>query len=193
MREKKTRRVVSLAVEVKFCMERTVKGNAPPPKKKKKEEKHGDNEHRKAVKLTSEKMALQVLRVQVSLVTVRAREFAICVLSRDSGVLRTTVDSVRDGSGATRYTWENATAALRPHDLCAWWFLGTVRRAVGAIHVVAHSSPGLTVGVAESTGGHSIEVATVPWGGRGDGLRVSLRGRRGRQHTWRGRVGLVSL
>lgn len=58
------------------------------------------------------------------------------------------------------------------------------RRAVRAIHIGAHA-PGLAIGVAESPGGETVEVATVTRRGRSNGLRVALRARRRRQHTRR--------
>lgn len=143
--------------------------------------------------LTSQKMALQVLRVQVGLVTVRARELSVSILSRDGSVLRATINAVADGSSAAGNARENTTAALRAHDLRAWRFLSPVRRAIRAVHVMAHSTPGLTIGVAKSAGRHAVEVATVPWRSGRDGLRVSLRGGRGWQHTRRRGVRLVGL
>lgn len=102
--------------------------------------------------LTSQQMALQVLGVQVGLVTVRAREFSIRILGRNGGALGSTVNAVGDGSSTTRNTRQDTTAALRAHDLRPWRFLGPVGRAVRAIHVGAHS-PGLAIGIAESPGG----------------------------------------
>jgi hypothetical protein len=134
-------------------------------------------------------MALQVLRVEVSLITVRAGEFAIGVLGRDGGTLRGTIDTVGHRSRAARDTGQDATAALRAHDLRAWLFLG-VGRAVRAIHIRCHS-PTLTIRIAESTGGETIEVrATVAWGSRSDRLRVALSGGCGREHA-RGRWGVL--
>lgn len=128
-------------------------------------------------------MTLQVLGVEVSLVTMRAREFTIRILGGDGGALRAPIDTVGDGSSTARNTRENTTAALRAHDLRAWRFLGPIRRAVGTVHIGSHAPGFPTVGVAESTGWETVEVATVTRRGRSDGLGVTLRGRRGRQHA----------
>lgn len=137
-------------------------------------------------------MALQVLRVEVGLVAVRAGEFAIGILGGNGGALRSAIDTVGNRSRAARNARQDATTALRAHDLRAWRFLGSVGGAIGAVHVRAHP-PGLAIGIAESAGGEAVEIAAVARGSRSDGLRVALRARRGRQHA-RGRgVRLVSL
>jgi hypothetical protein len=147
----------------------------------------------KEAKLTAQQMTLQVLRVQVGFVAVRARKLAIGILGGNGGALCGAIDTVGHRGRAARNTRQNATAALRAHDLRAWLILRrSVRRAIGAIHVGSHT-PGLAIGVAESTGRHAIEIPTVARGSRSNGLRVALRGRRGRQHTWRRRVRLVVM
>jgi hypothetical protein len=129
-------------------------------------------------------MALEVLGVEVSLVTMRAGEFAICILSRNSRALSCTVDTVGNWSRAARDTGQNATAALRADDLRPWRFLG-VRGAVRAIHIRSHT-PALAIRVTKGTGGKTIEIrATVAWGCRSDRLRVALSGGCGRKHTRR--------
>lgn len=129
-------------------------------------------------------MALQVLRVKVGLVTVGAREFAVRVLGRNGGAFRGAIDAVGDGSRATRDARQDTTTTLRAHDLRAWRFLGSVRGSIRAIHVRAHA-PGLAIRIAKGTGRKAVEIATVARGRRSDGLRVALRGRRGRQHARR--------
>lgn len=95
-------------------------------------------------------MTLQVLRVKVGLVAVRAREFAIRVFGRDRGVLRGAIDTVGDWGRAAGDAGQDATTALRTHDLRAWRFLGSVGRSVRAVHVRAHG-PLLAIGVAKGT------------------------------------------
>lgn len=137
-------------------------------------------------------MALEVLGVEVSLVTVRTGEFAICVLSRNSRALSCTIDTVGNRSRAAGDTRQNSTAALRAHDLRAWRFLG-VGGAVRAIHVRSHT-PTLAIGVTKGTGGKTIEVrATVAWGCRGNRLRVALSGGCGRKDARRWGVLLMRL
>lgn len=140
-------------------------------------------------------MTLQVLRVQVGLVAVRARELSIGILGGNGGALCGAIDTVGNRGRAARNTRENTTTALRAHDLRAWLILRrSIWRTIGAIHVRCHA-PGLGIRVAEGTGRHAIEVPTVARGRRGNGLRVALRARRGRQPARRGRVrlGVMSL
>ena len=100
-------------------------------------------------------MALQVLRVKVSLIAVGAGEFAIRVLGGDGGALRGAIDSVGDRSRAARDTRQDATAALRAHDLRAWLFL-RVGGAIRAVHIRSHTPTLSTIGVTESTRGQAI-------------------------------------
>lgn len=112
--------------------------------------------------------------MEVGLVAVRAREFAIGILGGNGGVLRGAIDAVGDRSRAARNARQDATTALRAHDLRAWRLLGPIGRTVGTVHVRAHA-PGLAIGVTKSTRGHAVEIATVARGSRSDGLRVALR------------------
>lgn len=142
------------------------------------------NTHVGAITSVSQQMALEVLGVEVSLVTVRAGEFAVRVLSRDSGALSCTIDPVRNRSRAAWDTGQNATAALRADNLRPWWFLG-VRGAVRAVHIRSHT-PTLTIGVTKGTGRKTIEIrATVARGCRSNRLRVTLSGGCGRKDTRR--------
>lgn len=120
----------------------------------------------------------------------RAGEFAIRVLGWDGGALCGAIDAVGNRSRATGDTRQNATTALRAHDLRAWRFLGSVRRTICAVHVRAHA-PLFAIGVAKGTGWHAVEIATVARGSRSNRLRVTLCRRGRRQHARRRRrVGL---
>lgn len=137
-------------------------------------------------------MALEVLSVEVSLVTVRTGEFAIRVLCGNRRALSCTIDTVRNRSRAARDTRQNATAALRAHDLRAWRFLG-VGGAVRAIHIRSHT-PTLAVGVTKGTGRKTIEIrAAIAGGCRSNRLRVALSGGCGRKDTRRWGVLLMRL
>ena len=135
-------------------------------------------------------MTLEVLRVKIGLVAVRARELSIGILGRNGGALRSAVDTVGDWGRAARDTGQDTTTTLRAHDLRSGLILGgSIRRAIGTVHVGSHP-PGLGIGVAEGTRGHAVEIPAITRGRRSNGLRVTLRGRRGRQATGGRRIGL---
>lgn len=132
--------------------------------------------------LTTEEMTLQVLGVQVRLVAVRAREFAIGILLRD---LALTVPSTRGCSGGASWgAGENTATALGTDHMGRLLTLGEhlllghqgalcVRR----VHtlLLAHDASG---GHGSKNGGYT----TAGGRGRGDSLGVRRRGSGLRKH-----------
>lgn len=68
-----------------------------------------------AVILTSQKVALKMLGMEVSLCAVRARKFAICVLDRNHGVLSASTSGW--GSRPSRSTRQNTASSLRSNNV----------------------------------------------------------------------------
>lgn len=92
-------------------------------------------------KLTSEKMALKMFRVEVRLNTMRARELPIRVFGGDLGVLARAWASGRD-SRATRSTGKDTPSALGANNVCGnlfmWRALLPVWRSHAPLHLLMH-------------------------------------------------------
>jgi hypothetical protein len=135
-------------------------------------------------------MALQVLRVKIGLVAVRARELSVGILGRNRGILRGTIDTVGNGSRTPRNTREDPAAALRPDHLRARRLLPIWRGSIGLRDgIPVHPRRALAIRVAEGARRHTrVLTPTIPRRSRGDRLRVRLRTGRGRQHAVRGGI-----
>lgn len=96
--------------------------------------------------LTSKQMTFQMLRMKISLIAVRAREFAIGILGRNGRVLRATIDAIRDRSRAARNTRENAPSALRSNHLGPRRLLGVRAGTIRSSHGIrVHPSGRLAI------------------------------------------------
>lgn len=73
------------------------------------------NTHVRAITGMSQKVALKMLGMEVSLCAVRAREFAICVLDRNHGVLGASTSGW--GSRSPRSTGQDAASSLRANNV----------------------------------------------------------------------------
>lgn len=125
-----------------------------------------------------------MLRVQVGLGAVRARELAIGILDRNNSALGVASAS-RSGSRAAGSAGENATATLRADDVC---------RLVGLAHATGHDTARAVGRVHtglghDTTGGHGTQNRrnASRRGGRRDGLRVR------RSHRGLGQHGLSAV
>lgn len=82
-----------------------------------------------------------MLRVQVCLHTMRARELSIRVLGRDLGILARAWASGRDRR-ASGSTWKDASATLRSNNVCGdlfvLWALLPIRRSHAPLHLLVH-------------------------------------------------------
>lgn len=77
-----------------------------------------EHTHVRSVTRMSEKMALQMLRMQVSLCAVRAGKLSVCVLGRDSSLAGS---SCGRSSRSSRRTGQDTAASLRAHNM-GWCF-----------------------------------------------------------------------
>jgi len=121
----------------------------------------------------SEKVTLQVLRVQVRLGAVRARELAVGVLDWNDGLLSSGSTSLGRGR-ATGSAGQNATATLGANDVSG---LVAIRQRLLLHHAGAVGRLNSRLGH-DTAGGHGAQVGrdAAADGGGGDGLRVhSLR------------------
>jgi hypothetical protein len=73
------------------------------------------NTHVRAITGVSQKVALKMLGMEVSLCAVRAREFAICVLDRNHGVLGASTSGW--GSRPSRSTGQDSASSLRANNV----------------------------------------------------------------------------
>lgn len=72
-------------------------------------------------------MALQVLRVNICLITMQAWEFRIRILGRNYRALSSISDTVGEWSRAIREARQDAIAALEAHGLHPWQIIGAGR------------------------------------------------------------------
>ena len=143
--------------------------------------------------LTSEKMTLQMLRVEVSLGAVRARELPVGILLGDLGL-----GSASSGGGrrrTSRSTRKNTTSSLRTDHMSGLFAVGREHRwlrhqralAVGRVHA--------RLGHLTSSGHGPEDRGDTPAGRRRgrNGLRMNSRSRGLGHHGRRGRVTLLRL
>jgi hypothetical protein len=140
--------------------------------------------HKEGEILTPQKVALQVLRVQVCLSTVRARELSIGILDRNHRVLGIS----RTGGGRSRparSAWEDAAATLGSNNV------GRLLLGHGVVeHRVGRRNARLRH---DATGGHGTQDRRSAAASRcgSDGLRVRRSGRGLRHHGGRGTIARV--
>jgi hypothetical protein len=154
------------------------------------------NAHVRAITGVSEEMALKMLRVEVSLGTVRTGELPVSIFDRNNGTLRVTGAGLGRGRAA-RSTGQDAPAALRA-DNVSWSIFLLENSGDGGHHRQHVVAPRLLVAIVNvllqnASGRHRPKDrrAAVSSRGRRDWLRVR-RGSGGLgHHTSRGAVSLV--
>jgi hypothetical protein len=139
-------------------------------------------------RLTSQKVTLKVLGMEISLVAMRAREHSISILSWNRRVLRGSAHTIGDDSTA-RNAWEDSSTTLRSDHLCSRRLLSRIwGQTIGSSHAIsAGPDRSLTLRVTEGTRRHCrVIIASVTRRRRGNGLRVGMGIGRRRQQSMRG-------
>ena len=124
--------------------------------------------------LTSEKMALQMLGMQICLVAMRARKFAVSILDGSGRGLGRAIDAVRHCGRSSWNTRKNASPSLRPNYLSARRLLGHVRSRCRRHGIRTSPHWSFTLRMAVRTRRHAIFGSSITRRRWGNKLRIRL-------------------